>query len=77
MTSQAGVLRDRTIRGQESLGMLWGVGEPLHRLLTLTYGLVGVFRTIVEVAVLAMLHAGQDLTLGSTITRQFIGDDNA
>ena len=38
--------------------------------------LVGVLRTIIEVAVLVMLHTGQDLAHSHTIARQFVGDDD-
>ena len=68
MTSWPKVLDGGTVGGEEALGVCWGF-EALHAPLPLARGLVEVFRTIVEVAVLAMLHAGQDLALGRPIAR--------
>jgi hypothetical protein len=51
------VLGNGTIRGQEPLGVPWRL-EPLHAPLPLTGGLMGVFRTVVEIAVLPMLDTG-------------------
>jgi hypothetical protein len=70
------VLGNRTIRGQKSLGVPGGL-EPLHASLLLAPGLVGVFRTIVEVAMLPMLHARQHLPLRSPIALQLIRDNDA
>jgi hypothetical protein len=49
----------------------------LHEPFPLPRGLVGVFCTIVEVAVLSMFHPKQNLPLRCTIALQFIGDDHA
>jgi hypothetical protein len=51
------VLGNRTIRGQESLSVPGGL-DPLRASLLLPGGLVGIFRTVVERAVLPMLDAG-------------------
>ena len=60
VTPRAEVLRDRTIGGEETLGVTRGL-KPLHTPLPLTGRLVGVLRPIVEVAVLTMFHSGEDL----------------
>jgi hypothetical protein len=51
------VLRYRAIGSEEALRVSWGC-EPLHAPLPLARGLMGVLRTVVEVAVLAMFHPG-------------------
>jgi hypothetical protein len=51
------VLGNGTIRREKPLGVPWGL-EPLHAPLPLARGLVGVFRAVVQVPVLAVLHAG-------------------
>jgi hypothetical protein len=51
------MLGDRAIGGEEPLRMTRRF-EPLHAPLTLARGLVGILRTVVEVAVLAVLHTG-------------------
>jgi hypothetical protein len=56
----AEVLGNRTIRGQETLGVP-GRLEPLHASLPLTRGLVGILRAVIEVATLPMFHTGQHL----------------
>jgi hypothetical protein len=50
--------------------------ESLHAPLPLAGRLVGVFCPIVEVAVLPMFYARQDLPLGSPVAFQPIGDDD-
>src|SRR2546427_11902448 len=62
MTVRAKVLRDRAIRGEEPLGLPRGL-EPLHAPLALPGGLVRVLCTVVEIAMLAMLHSRQKLPL--------------
>jgi hypothetical protein len=59
VTSQAEVLRNRAIGGQETLGMPWGF-EPLHPSLSLARRLVGVLSSIVQVLVLSVLDTGQE-----------------
>jgi hypothetical protein len=56
MPPRAEVLRDGTIGGQEPLRVSRGL-ESLHAPLSQTGGLMGVLRTVVEIAMLAMLHA--------------------
>ena len=58
MASWAEVLGDRTIGGEEPLGVPWGL-EPLHAPLPLAGRLVGVLRAVIEVPVLAVFHPGR------------------
>ena len=58
------VLADGTIRGEKTLHVPWGC-KPLHPPLSLAGRLMRVFRTIVEVAVLAMFHTREILPLRS------------
>ena len=51
-----------------------GRREPPHSPFPLTGGLMGVFGAIIEIAVLPMLHTGEDLPFGGAIARQFIRD---
>jgi len=76
-TSDAGAVGsagDRPIGGEKPLGVPRGL-EPLHPSLPLAGGLVGVFGTIIEVAVLAVFHPGQDLPLRRAVALQFIRND--
>ena len=66
MPSRAEVLGNRTIGGEESLGMPWRL-EPLHPPLALACGLVGIFCTVVEVAVLPVFYARQAFALSSVV----------
>jgi hypothetical protein len=75
VTSRAEVLGDGTIRREEALGVTRGL-EPLHALFALACRLVGVFGAIVQVAVLPVFYARQDLPLGRPIAFQPIGDDD-
>jgi hypothetical protein len=50
--------------------------EPLQAPLPLACRLVGVFRPIVQVAVLPVFHTGQDLSLGRPVAFQLIGNDD-
>ena len=50
--------------------------EPPHRPFPLTGGLMGVFGTIIEGAMLPMLHAGEDLPFDCAVARQFIRNDH-
>src|SRR5262245_20450148 len=38
---------------------------------------MGILRTVIEVAVLAVLHTGEDLSLGRSITFEFVRNDDA
>ena len=58
MPSRTEVLGDGAIGGEEALGMARGL-EALHAPLPLAGRLMGVLRTVVEIAVLAMFHTGQ------------------
>jgi hypothetical protein len=62
VASWSKVLGDRTIRGGKPLGVPWGL-KPWHAPLPLARRLVGIFRAVVQIAVLAMFHARQDLSL--------------
>ena len=75
MPARAEVLGDGPIGGEEPLRVSWGL-EALHAALPLLGRLVGVLRTVVQIAVLAVLDARQDLPLGSTVALQLIGDDD-
>jgi hypothetical protein len=76
MPSGSEGLRDGTIGGEEALGLPCRF-EPLHPPLTLAGGLVGIFRTIIEVPVLAVFHAGQHLPLRGRIAFQPVGDNDS
>jgi hypothetical protein len=73
--SRAEVLRDRTIRREEALGVPGGF-EPPHVPFPLARRLVGVFRPMVQVAVLPVFDARQELLLGRPVAFQPIGDDD-
>jgi hypothetical protein len=76
MPSGSEVLRDGTIGGEGALGLPCRF-EPLRPPLALAGGLVGVFRAIIEVSVLAVFHAGQHLPLRGRIAFQPVGDDDS
>jgi hypothetical protein len=69
------VLGNRTIRCEKSLGVPRGL-EPLHALLPLACGLVGILRAVVEVAMLAVLHPRLNLPLRGAVALELIGDDH-
>ena len=73
--SRAEVLRDGPIGGEEALGVPRGFEAP-HVPFPLARRLVGVFSPIVEVTVLPVFDARQDLPLGSPVAFQPIGDDD-
>ena len=56
MPARSKMLRNGTIRGQDTLGVPWGF-EPAHAPLALTRRLVGVFRPVVQIAMLAMFYS--------------------
>ena len=76
MTTRTEVLRDGTIGGEEPLGVTRGL-EPLHAPLPLAGRLVRVLGAIIEIAVLAMFHPGENLALGGSVALEFVGDDHA
>jgi hypothetical protein len=75
VTSRSEVLGDGTIRGQKPVGVLWRL-KPLHAPLPLARRLVGIFRPIIEVAVLPMFHTRQDLPLRSAVAFELVRDDH-
>jgi hypothetical protein len=75
MASRSEMLGDGTIGGEEPL-RLPGRLEPLHTPLPLAGGLMGVLRAVIEIPVLAVLHAGQYFSLGSTITFELVRDEH-
>jgi hypothetical protein len=75
MTPRAEVLGNQPIGGEDTLGLPWGL-ESLHPSFPLTRGLGGVFGTVVQIAVLPMVHTRQDLTQGRTIALKLIRDDH-
>ena len=74
MSMEAEVLRNRTIGGEEALGLARRL-EPLHAPLPLTGGLMGVLGAVIEIPVLAMFHPGENLALGGSVTLQLVGND--
>jgi hypothetical protein len=66
---------DGPIGGRKALGMPSGL-EPLHPSVPLSRGSMGVFGTVVQIAVLPMFHVGQGLALGSSVAPQLICDDD-
>ena len=70
------VLGDGTTSSEEALGVTRGL-ESLHTSLSLAGGLVGVLSPVVEIGMLAMFHAGENLLLGGSIALEFVGDDHA
>jgi hypothetical protein len=51
--------------------------KPLHAPLALPSRLVRVLCTIIEVAMLAMFYARQEVSLGGSVALEFIGDNHA
>ena len=76
MTPRSEALGDGTRRGEEALSLSWRF-EPLHPALSLAGGLMGVFRALVQIPMLAMLHSRQELALGCPIALQLIRDHHA
>ena len=66
---------DRTVGGEKAWRVPGGF-EPLHASFPLARRLVGVFGAVVEIAMLAMLHARPHLPLGGTIAFEFIRADH-
>src|SRR5687768_14997990 len=75
MPSGAEVLRDGTIGREEPLGVPCRL-KSLHPPFPLAGRLVGVFRTVIQIPVLAVLHARQDLPLGRPIAFELVRDDH-
>jgi hypothetical protein len=75
MSSWPEVLSHGAIRGEEVLRVPGGF-KPLYPSLPVAGRLMRVLRAVIEVAVLAMFHARQNLPLGCTIAFEFIRDDH-
>ena len=76
MPPQTEMLGDRAIGREKALSVAGGL-EPLQPALPLPGWLVGVLRTIIQIAMLAMFHPGEDLSPGSTIALELVGNDHA
>src|SRR2546427_9873028 len=76
MAARAEVLRDRAIGREEPLRLTGGL-KALHTSLPLAGGLVRVLCTVVEIAVLAVFHSGENLALGGAVALEFVGEDHA
>jgi hypothetical protein len=50
--------------------------EPLHAILALACGAVGVLTAVVQIATLTVLHPGQDLALRRTVALELVRDDH-
>src|SRR5262245_15762731 len=75
MPAEPEVLGDRARSGQEPLDVPRGF-KPLHTLLPLAGGLMGVLGAVIEIAVLAMFDPWKNLALGGSIAFEFVGDDH-
>jgi hypothetical protein len=75
VASQSEMLRDGTIGSAETLGLAWRF-KPRHAPFPLPGGLVGVFRAIVYVSVLPVLHTLEHLPLRGAIAVQLVGDNH-
>jgi hypothetical protein len=71
----AEALGNKPVGGEKALGMPWGF-KPLHAPFPLPRRLVGILGAVVQIAVLAMFHARQDLLFGCAIAAEFIRDDD-
>jgi hypothetical protein len=76
MSARAEMLRDRTIRSKEALGLAGGV-EPLYAPLSLTCRLVRILRAIIQIPMLPRFHPREELSLGGSIALQFVGNDHS
>ena len=75
MPTRSEVLGNRTIRGEKPLCLSWGL-EPLHAPLPLARGLMGVFRTVIEIEefrTLKLRGKGFVVTGESAQLRQAVG----
>ena len=75
MVSRSEVLGDRAIGGGEPLRVTRRF-EPLHAPLPLAGRLVRAFRAVVEVAVLAVLHTGEDFPLRRAVALELVRDEH-
>jgi hypothetical protein len=70
------VAGNRAGRRQKSLGMTGGC-EPLHTILALARGAMGMLTPVLEGATLPGCHPGQDLALGRAVALELIGAKHA
>src|SRR5215471_1734767 len=75
MPSRSKVLSDGAIGRQKPLRMTGGF-EPLHAILPVAGGLMGVLRTVIEIPVLAMLYTWQALALRRAIAFELLRNDD-
>ncbi len=71
MPSRSKVLGDETVSGRKALGMS-GRFALLHALFPLTDWLMRVFHAVVEIAMLTIFDARQDLSLRRAIAFAFV-----
>jgi hypothetical protein len=71
VASRAKVLGNRTIGGEEPLG-LPGRFKPLHAPFPLAGRLVGVFGSIIQIAVLAVFDTGKQLPLRGAVALELV-----
>ena len=62
---------DGAMNGKKPLGLPWGF-EPAHQVFPLARWLMRDFCPVVSTAILAVVHAGQELSASSAITTQAI-----
>jgi hypothetical protein len=75
VASWSEVLRDRSIVGEKALRVPWRL-EALHMALRLAGRLMGVLRPVVQIPMLPMFHAWEELPFGGAITLQLVRDDH-
>jgi hypothetical protein len=75
MTAWTEILGNRTIGGEEPLGVPCGL-KPLHAPFPLAGRLVGVLGTVVEIAMLAVFHPRQHLPLRRAIALELVCDEH-
>src|SRR5262249_20455214 len=75
MPSWSAVLGNGAIRGQKALGMPSRL-EPLHTILTLACGTMGVLTPVVEIPTLTMFDPRQDLPFRRAVALQLVGNDD-
>src|SRR5919108_1702667 len=75
VASRSEVLGNGTIGSEEPMGLSWRL-EPWHAPFPLAGGLMGVLRSVIQIPMLTISHARQELSLGGFITLQLIRDDD-
>src|SRR5215468_11158106 len=76
MPSRSKVMGNRAVGRQKTLGMPRGF-KPLHAIFPLACRPMRILTAVIEIATLAMLHPGQDLTLRRTVALQLVRNDDA